>query len=60
MEVDLSRIITSGESAGGFLSIITGLYHVESVRSVMAAYPVVDVRSQYFTDDYEKAVLGMP
>ncbi|VUC28511.1 unnamed protein product [Clonostachys rosea] len=60
VEVDLSRIITSGESAGGFLSLITGLNHAEGVRSVMAAYPVVDVRSSYFTVDYEKSVFGMP
>ncbi|CAH0020930.1 unnamed protein product [Clonostachys rhizophaga] len=59
LEVDLSRIITSGESVGGFLSLITGLSHAESVRSVMAAYLVVDLRSTHFTD-YEKAVLGMP
>ncbi|PWY96527.1 alpha/beta-hydrolase [Aspergillus sclerotioniger CBS 115572] len=38
-ELDLSRIITAGESAGGTLSICLALAHPEEIRAGTASYP---------------------
>ncbi|KAL5360243.1 Alpha/Beta hydrolase protein [Aspergillus floccosus] len=48
-ELDLSRILTAGESAGGLLSIYLGLAHPEAIRATTAAYPCVDMASTHFS-----------
>lgn len=47
-ELDLDRILTAGESAGGLLSVYLALSHPKEIRSATAAYPAVDMDS----DDY--------
>ncbi|KAJ6111906.1 hypothetical protein N7523_007967 [Penicillium sp. IBT 18751x] len=47
-EVDLDRILTAGESAGGLLSVYLALSHPNEIRAATAAYPAVDIGS----DDY--------
>lgn len=47
-EVDLDRILTAGESAGGLLSVYLALSHPTDIRAATAAYPAVDLGS----DDY--------
>ncbi|OJJ06030.1 hypothetical protein ASPVEDRAFT_199612 [Aspergillus versicolor CBS 583.65] len=42
-ELDLSRILLAGESAGGLLSINTALGHAPDVRAATALYPCVDL-----------------
>ncbi|KAF5003115.1 hypothetical protein FDECE_10305 [Fusarium decemcellulare] len=60
VNADTSRILITGESAGGYLSLLLGLNHANAVRAVTAAYPVVDVKSPHFSDAYEKPMLGFP
>jgi acetyl esterase/lipase len=57
---DLTRIITTGDSAGGYLSLMTGLNHPEGVRAVTAAYPCTDLKSRFFTEHYEKQLFVFP
>ena len=57
---DLNRIITAGESAGGYLSVILSLSHPDKIRSTMAQYPMIDLKSPFFSQDYEKSIFGMP
>ncbi|KAF7167263.1 hypothetical protein CNMCM5623_000625 [Aspergillus felis] len=47
-QLDLDRILTAGESAGGLLSICVGLAHADEVRATTASYPGVDMASEYF------------
>jgi Esterase/lipase len=47
-EIDLNRILTAGESAGGLLSVYLALSHPTEIRAATAAYPAVDIGS----DDY--------
>jgi acetyl esterase/lipase len=60
VQVDTSRILVTGESAGGALSLLTGLNHPGEIKSVIAAYPMVDIRSPYYTEDFNKSVMGYP
>lgn len=46
--LDLDRILTAGDSAGGLLSICLGLAHAEEIRATTATYPCVDMASEYF------------
>ncbi|KPI45496.1 uncharacterized protein AB675_267 [Cyphellophora attinorum] len=57
---DLTRIMTTGDSAGGYLSLMTGLNHPDGVRAVTAAYPCTDLKSRYFTEHYEKQLFVFP
>ncbi|KAB2570943.1 putative carboxylesterase 6 [Lasiodiplodia theobromae] len=60
VRVDTGRIITAGDSAGGYLSLQLGISHADQIRAVTAAYPMVDVLSRHFTEAYEKRMFGMP
>ena len=61
IEADLSRILVHGESAGGYLSIQSGLSQpVGFIKAVIATYPVIDWESEYFTEASEKFIQGVP
>ena len=61
VEADLSRLLVHGESAGGYLSIQSGLSQpVGFIKAVIATYPVIDWESKYFTEASEKIVQGAP
>ncbi|KAL5601573.1 hypothetical protein FOBRF1_009106 [Fusarium oxysporum] len=60
IHVDTTRILAAGDSAGGFLSLITGLNHPSEIRAVTASYPLVDAKSPHFTEAYEKPMFGFP
>ncbi|KAK9236663.1 Alpha/Beta hydrolase [Lipomyces kononenkoae] len=60
LELDLERIITAGESAGGLLSIQTALSHADQIRVCTASYPVVDIEDPFFSTAFEKNILGTP
>lgn len=47
-QLDLGRILTAGDSAGGLLSICVGLAHADEIRATTATYPCVDMASEYF------------
>ena len=58
-ELDLTRILTAGESAGGLLSIALSLSHPEQIRACTAAYPCVDLMSDHFTTAKETPLMGI-
>ena len=57
---DLSRILVSGESAGGYLSLQLSLSHASELRGMIAQYPMIDLKSPYYTTSYEKKISGVP
>lgn len=60
IQVDIDRIMTAGDSAGGYLSLHVGLSHPSEVRAVTAAYPLVDAACPHFTGQYTKTVFNLP
>ncbi|KAF5255678.1 hypothetical protein FOXYS1_13893 [Fusarium oxysporum] len=60
IQLDTTRILAAGDSAGGYLSLITGLNPASEVRAVTASYPLVDAKSRHFTEAYEKPMFGFP
>ena len=46
--VDLSRIIVSGGSAGGFCASHMAMSHYASIKSLVLVYPMVDFHSDYW------------
>ncbi|KAL4866227.1 hypothetical protein BDV12DRAFT_138336 [Aspergillus spectabilis] len=49
VDVDLTRILVVGESAGGLLTINTALAHASQICAAIAAYPCIDFDSPDFT-----------
>lgn len=58
-ELDLSRILTAGESAGGLLSISLALAHPHEIRAATAAYPMIDLGANDFSTPREHAPMGL-
>ncbi|KAE8375513.1 Alpha/Beta hydrolase protein [Aspergillus bertholletiae] len=48
-KLDLGRIITAGESAGGLLSVCLALAHPDEIRAATASYPCIDMASAHFS-----------
>lgn len=60
-QLDLSRIITAGDSAGGLLSITLALSHPDEIRACTAAYPMLDMRAPHYSTATDDAVfIGVP
>ncbi|PWY90930.1 alpha/beta-hydrolase, partial [Aspergillus heteromorphus CBS 117.55] len=51
-ELDLERIITAGESAGGVLSITLALSHPDEIRAGLASYAPVDMAGPEFRESH--------
>ena len=60
IKADTSRIVTAGESAGGYLSLITSLNHPNEVRATIASYPMVDLNAPWFAEHFEKHFFDVP
>ncbi|KAK6814027.1 hypothetical protein RU639_010452 [Aspergillus parasiticus] len=60
VKADLSRIITIGDSAGGYLSLHMGLSHPDEIRAVNAVYPMVNPKAPYFSSGQERPVFNLP
>ncbi|KAK8251128.1 Alpha/Beta hydrolase protein [Phyllosticta capitalensis] len=58
--VDTRRVMTAGDSAGGYLSVMLALRHPDEIRSATAAYPMLDIRSAHFSTSYAKPMFGLP
>lgn len=66
LTVDLNKILIYGDSAGGYLSVQTALSHydpsskaaIPRIRAIISAYPMLDLRSKFWTTDYEKPMFG--
>ncbi|OJJ03457.1 hypothetical protein ASPVEDRAFT_733008 [Aspergillus versicolor CBS 583.65] len=50
VQADLTRIMTLGDSAGGYLSLQMGLSHPDEIRAVNAVYPLVNPKAWRFND----------
>ncbi|KAJ0295523.1 hypothetical protein COL5a_012097 [Colletotrichum fioriniae] len=59
VDVDTDRILTAGDSAGGYLSIMTGLSHAKEIRAVTAAYPCIDLADAHFMERPTAPVFGL-
>lgn len=60
VRTDTSRVLLTGESAGGYISLLLGLNHPDEISSIAAAYPMVDMKSSYFTEASTTQLLGAP
>ncbi|KAF7591461.1 hypothetical protein BBP40_001507 [Aspergillus hancockii] len=60
LEADLSRIMTVGDSARGYLSLQMGLSHPAEIRAVNAVYPMVNPKAPYFSGGQERPVFNLP
>jgi acetyl esterase/lipase len=60
VEVDLENVLVSGESAGGYLAWQSGRLFPDVTKAVIAHYPMLDLKSEHFTRDYEKALFEPP
>ncbi|KAI9933693.1 hypothetical protein MW887_004764 [Aspergillus wentii] len=60
LKADLDRILTGGDSAGGYLSIQIALNHPDKIRAVTAAYPSLDLKAPHYTGQFEKVIFNMP
>lgn len=58
--VTADRVVTAGDSAGGYLSLLVALRHPDGVRAATAAYPMLDVRGAHFVQAYDKPMFGLP
>lgn len=57
---DPTQILTTGESAGGYLAVQLALNHPKEVRTFFAQYPMLDMKSRWFTESFEKSIFGAP
>lgn len=61
---DLSKVVVMGESAGGYIAILSGLnaakYSRLDIKSVLAQFPALDFRSPFFAEPGVKTILGAP
>jgi acetyl esterase/lipase len=60
---DFSKILVAGESAGGYLSIQSALGSAGApgtVKACIATYPVLDIKSRFYSEEYEKSIFGAP
>ncbi|KAB8345983.1 hypothetical protein FH972_023035 [Carpinus fangiana] len=62
---DTKSTLVVGESAGGWASVNTGLLYANldpkvQFSAIISAYGVLDVRSRFFTEKYDKPILGGP
>lgn len=62
-QLDLSRVLVQGGSAGGYGALQLGLSHPDDVTAVIMTYPLVDVQDPIFVTgpkDGEDTVLRVP
>ncbi len=57
-ELDLSRLLTTGESAGGLLSVSLALSHPSEIRAATASYPCADFASKEFSEPRSRPPFG--
>lgn len=61
VEPDFEHVIANGESAGGYVAILSALSQpAGTIKAVMAAYPVLDINDRHYTEHYDKAMFGAP
>lgn len=58
VQLDFSRVLVAGESAGGLLSVCLALSHPHEIRACTAGYPPVDMTSDHFYKSSETPIQG--
>lgn len=59
VQLDLRRVLTAGESAGGLLSVSFALSHADEIRAATAAYPNVDMAAPHFRTPKSTPLMGI-
>ena len=52
-EVDLENILVTGETAGGYLALVSALTQ-RNIAAAIAHYPMIDMKGRHFAEKYEK------
>ncbi|KIW69496.1 hypothetical protein PV04_05369 [Phialophora macrospora] len=60
LRVDLEQTLVMGESSGGYLAMHLMLTYPNDIQAVVAVYPVLDLKSDFFTKAYSKPIAGLP
>lgn len=61
IEAELSRTLVIGHSAGGYLAVQSGIMQpAGSIKAIVAAYPMLDMKSPWFTQSFDKSLFGRP
>ncbi|KAK9374658.1 Alpha/Beta hydrolase protein [Lipomyces chichibuensis] len=59
VNVDLEKVLVVGESAGGYLAIQSALSQPK-ISAAIAAYPMIDLKSDFYTKLFVKPIFGGP
>jgi len=60
IEPDLEHVLCAGASAGGYLAVQSGMSQpIGSIKAIVAAYPMLDIGSDWFTKEYTKELNGV-
>ncbi|KUJ17425.1 alpha/beta-hydrolase [Mollisia scopiformis] len=58
---DLDQVIVYGESAGGYISLLSGLMKPQFIKAVIAAYPMTYIDSDWYSKaSTDKSPFGTP
>ncbi|KAJ8101952.1 Alpha/Beta hydrolase protein [Lipomyces tetrasporus] len=57
INVDIEKLLVVGESAGGYLAIQSALSQ-PSISAAIAAYPMIDLKSDFYSKAFEKPIMG--
>jgi acetyl esterase/lipase len=61
IQVDLRRLLVTGQSAGGYLAVQSALLQPDAgIKAVIATSPMLHLRDRYWTEAYEKPMFGIP
>lgn len=57
---EVKRVLVTGDSSGGLLSLLFSLSYADSLRATTAAYPMVDIMGPWYTTKFHKDFFGLP
>ena len=56
---DFDRLLVTGGSGGGYLAAQSMLLHPEmNIKAVVMPYPMVDLRTRFWDEEFEKPIFG--
>lgn len=59
--LDLSSVLVTGESAGGYMAVQSSLLaNIPGLKAVIAHYPMLDLRSDWYGKPGRKCLFGQP
>ncbi|GAM90459.1 hypothetical protein ANO11243_085030 [Dothideomycetidae sp. 11243] len=60
LDIDTSRTLVIGESAGGYLAMQLTLSHPRDIHGLICCYPMLEVESDFYNTASEKTIAGVP